>query len=61
MLDGTLPGSRAAPALSAPSSTPRWTGSPTQLCSAGITIWLATGGHDRLLAAVALFCLVAED
>ncbi len=26
---------------------------------AGITIWLATGGHDKLLAAVALFCLVA--
>src|SRR5258706_4464032 len=26
---------------------------------AGIMIWLATGGHDRLLAAVALFCLVA--
>lgn len=25
---------------------------------AGIAIWLATGGHDRLLAAVALFCLV---
>jgi CDP-diacylglycerol--glycerol-3-phosphate 3-phosphatidyltransferase len=26
---------------------------------AGIAIWLATGGHDRLLAIVALFCLVA--
>src|SRR6266487_7116371 len=26
---------------------------------AGIAIWLATGGHDTLLAAVALFCLVA--
>jgi len=26
---------------------------------AGITIWLATGGHNRTLAAVALFCLVA--
>jgi CDP-diacylglycerol--glycerol-3-phosphate 3-phosphatidyltransferase len=26
---------------------------------AGIAVWLATGGHDRLLAAVALFCLVA--
>ncbi|HVB44386.1 MAG TPA: CDP-alcohol phosphatidyltransferase family protein [Streptosporangiaceae bacterium] len=26
---------------------------------AGIAIWLATGGHDELLAAVALFCLVA--
>ena len=26
---------------------------------AGIAIWLVTGGHDRLLAAVALFCLVA--
>lgn len=26
---------------------------------AGIAIWLATGGHDRLLAAVALFCMVA--
>lgn len=25
---------------------------------AGIAIWLVTGGHDRLLAAVALFCLV---
>jgi phosphatidylinositol phosphate synthase len=25
----------------------------------GIAIWLATGGHDQLLAAVALFCLVA--
>lgn len=25
---------------------------------AGITIWLATGGHNKLLAAVALFCLV---
>src|SRR6266571_3564960 len=25
----------------------------------GIAIWLATGGHDRPLAAVALFCLVA--
>jgi CDP-diacylglycerol---glycerol-3-phosphate 3-phosphatidyltransferase len=25
---------------------------------AGIAIWLATGGHDRLLAAVALFCLI---
>jgi CDP-diacylglycerol--glycerol-3-phosphate 3-phosphatidyltransferase len=25
----------------------------------GITIWLATGGHSRLLATVALFCLVA--
>jgi CDP-diacylglycerol--glycerol-3-phosphate 3-phosphatidyltransferase len=25
----------------------------------GIAIWLATGGHDHLLAAVALFCLVA--
>jgi CDP-diacylglycerol---glycerol-3-phosphate 3-phosphatidyltransferase len=25
----------------------------------GIAIWLATGGHDRLLSAVALFCLVA--
>ena len=25
---------------------------------AGITIWLATGGHDKPLAAVALFCLV---
>ncbi len=25
----------------------------------GLAIWLATGGHDRLLAAVALFCLVA--
>jgi CDP-diacylglycerol---glycerol-3-phosphate 3-phosphatidyltransferase len=25
----------------------------------GIAIWLALGGHDRLLAAVALFCLVA--
>ncbi len=24
----------------------------------GIAIWLATGGHSRLLAAVALFCLV---
>jgi phosphatidylinositol phosphate synthase len=26
---------------------------------AGIAIWLATGGHDKVLAAVALFCLVA--
>lgn len=26
---------------------------------AGIAIWLATGGHDRVLAVVALFCLVA--
>jgi len=26
---------------------------------AGLAIWLAGGGHDRLLAAVALFCLVA--
>lgn len=26
---------------------------------AGIAIWLVGGGHDRLLAAVALFCLVA--
>ncbi len=26
---------------------------------AGIAIWLATGGHDRMLAFVALFCLVA--
>jgi CDP-diacylglycerol---glycerol-3-phosphate 3-phosphatidyltransferase len=26
---------------------------------AGIAIWLVTGGHDRMLAAVALFCLVA--
>jgi CDP-diacylglycerol--glycerol-3-phosphate 3-phosphatidyltransferase len=26
---------------------------------AGIAIWLATRGHDRLLAVVALFCLVA--
>jgi CDP-diacylglycerol--glycerol-3-phosphate 3-phosphatidyltransferase len=26
---------------------------------AGIAIWLAGGGHDRLLAGVALFCLVA--
>src|SRR5215467_14056549 len=25
---------------------------------AGITIWLATGGHNKTLAAVALFCLV---
>jgi CDP-diacylglycerol--glycerol-3-phosphate 3-phosphatidyltransferase len=25
---------------------------------AGIAIWLATGGHNRLLAVVALFCLV---
>jgi CDP-diacylglycerol--glycerol-3-phosphate 3-phosphatidyltransferase len=25
----------------------------------GIAIWLGTGGHDRPLAAVALFCLVA--
>lgn len=25
----------------------------------GIAIWLATGGHDHLLALVALFCLVA--
>lgn len=25
----------------------------------GIAIWLATGGHERWLAAVALFCLVA--
>src|SRR5215472_5891884 len=25
----------------------------------GIAIWLATGGHDRLLAIVAIFCLVA--
>jgi CDP-diacylglycerol---glycerol-3-phosphate 3-phosphatidyltransferase len=25
----------------------------------GITIWLVTGGHDRPLAAVALYCLVA--
>ncbi len=25
----------------------------------GIAIWLATGGHDHLLAGVALFCLVA--
>jgi CDP-diacylglycerol---glycerol-3-phosphate 3-phosphatidyltransferase len=25
---------------------------------AGIAIWLATGGHDKLLAVVALFCLV---
>jgi CDP-diacylglycerol---glycerol-3-phosphate 3-phosphatidyltransferase len=25
----------------------------------GIAIWLVTGGHDRLLAAVALYCLVA--
>jgi CDP-diacylglycerol--glycerol-3-phosphate 3-phosphatidyltransferase len=25
----------------------------------GIAIWLATGGHDKVLAAVALFCLVA--
>jgi CDP-diacylglycerol---glycerol-3-phosphate 3-phosphatidyltransferase len=25
----------------------------------GIAIWLVTGGHDKLLAAVALFCLVA--
>jgi CDP-diacylglycerol---glycerol-3-phosphate 3-phosphatidyltransferase len=25
---------------------------------AGIAVWLATGGHDRLVAAVALFCLV---
>ncbi|MGI9005009.1 MAG: phosphatidylinositol phosphate synthase [Streptosporangiaceae bacterium] len=25
---------------------------------AGIAIWLATGGHDRLLALVAVFCLV---
>jgi CDP-diacylglycerol--glycerol-3-phosphate 3-phosphatidyltransferase len=25
----------------------------------GIAIWLATGGHDRPLAAVALFCLVS--
>src|SRR5215472_3759223 len=26
---------------------------------AGIAIWLATGGHDKLSAVVALFCLVA--
>lgn len=26
---------------------------------AGIAIWLASGGHDRLLAAVAVYCLVA--
>jgi CDP-diacylglycerol--glycerol-3-phosphate 3-phosphatidyltransferase len=26
---------------------------------AGLAIWLAFGGHNRLLAAVALFCLVA--
>ena len=26
---------------------------------AGIAIWLATGGHKKVLAAVALFCLVA--
>jgi CDP-diacylglycerol---glycerol-3-phosphate 3-phosphatidyltransferase len=26
---------------------------------AGIAIWLVRGGHDRMLAAVALFCLVA--
>lgn len=26
---------------------------------AGIAIWLATGGHDKLLAVVALFCLIA--
>jgi CDP-diacylglycerol---glycerol-3-phosphate 3-phosphatidyltransferase len=26
---------------------------------AGLAIWLATGGHNRPLAAVALFCLVA--
>jgi CDP-diacylglycerol---glycerol-3-phosphate 3-phosphatidyltransferase len=26
---------------------------------AGIAIWLATGGHDKLAAVVALFCLVA--
>src|SRR5215467_3918599 len=26
---------------------------------AGLAIWLAGGGHDRLLAAVALFCLVS--
>src|SRR5262252_6489914 len=26
---------------------------------AGIAIWLATGGHDKLSAIVALFCLVA--
>ncbi len=25
----------------------------------GVAIWLATGGHDHLLAGVALFCLVA--
>src|SRR5215469_13345120 len=25
----------------------------------GLAIWFVTGGHDRLLAAVALFCLVA--
>jgi len=25
----------------------------------GLAIWLATGGHDKVLAAVALFCLVA--
>jgi len=28
---------------------------------AGITIWLATGGHDRLLAAVALSASSPED
>lgn len=27
----------------------------------GIAIWLATGGHDKPLAAVALFCLVAGN
>ncbi|HEX9035141.1 MAG TPA: CDP-alcohol phosphatidyltransferase family protein [Streptosporangiaceae bacterium] len=26
---------------------------------AGISVWLATGGHQQVLAAVALFCLVA--
>src|SRR5579859_804379 len=58
MLDGTLAritGSTGAFGAFLDSTMDRMADSAVFV---GIAIWLATGGHDRLLAAVALFCLV---
>src|SRR6266567_2017432 len=56
MLDGTLAGSTGTFGAFLDSTMDRIADSAVFV---GIAIWLATGGHDRLLAAVALFCLVA--
>ena len=60
MLDGAMARPLGPPQpASAPGSTAPATGSPTPPIFSGLVLWFTGDGDDRLLAGVALFCLVA--